>query len=179
MANESGRGLVFPVHARNVPSIQRNIMHSIIHLYTGLTALLNQAGSHIGMLGLRLLLAWEFWESGVMKYSGDNWFADIQDDFPFPLSLVPVDILWFLATWSELLGAVALVIGLGTRFFSVSLIILTLVAWVSVHAGNGYNVCDNGYKLALMYLVMFVPLLFNGAGKLSLDHWLAQRLMPR
>jgi putative oxidoreductase len=154
-------------------------MHLIIHLYTGLTSLLDQAGSHIGMLGLRLLLAREFWESGVMKYSGDNWFANIQGDFPFPLSLVPVDISWFLATLSELLGAVALVIGLGTRFFSVSLIILTLVAWTSVHAGNGYNVCDNGYKLALMYLVMFVPLVLNGAGKLSLDHWLAHRLMPR
>ncbi len=153
-------------------------MYSIVHLYTGLTDRLKQAGSYLGLLGLRLLLAWEFWESGVMKYSGDNWFADIQGDFPFPLNLVPVDISWFLATWSELLGAVALVIGLGTRFFSVSLVILTLVAWVSVHAGNGYNVCDNGYKLALMYLLMFVPLLLNGAGKLSLDHWLARRLMP-
>lgn len=152
-------------------------MHSIIHFYTALTILLDQAGSHIGMLGLRLLLAWEFRESGVTKYSGDNWFADIQGDFPFPLNLVPVDISWFLATWSELLGAVALVIGLGTRFFSVSLVILTLVAWTSVHAGNGYNVCDNGYKLALMYLVMFVPLLFSGAGKLSLDHWIAHRFM--
>lgn len=37
----------------------------------------------------------------------------------------------------------------------------------------------NGYKLALMYLVMFVPLLLNGAGKPSLDHWLSRQLMPR
>lgn len=154
-------------------------MHSIIHSYAALAALLNQTGSYLGLLGLRLLLAWEFWESGVMKYSGDNWFADIQGDFPFPLNLVPVDVSWFLATWSELLGAVALVIGLGTRFFSLSLVILTFVAWISVHAGHGYNVCDNGYKLALMYLVMFVPLLLNGAGKLSLDYWLAHRLMSR
>lgn len=152
-------------------------MNAIVHLYAGLTSLLNQAGSYVGLLGLRLLLAWEFWESGVMKFTGDNWFADIQGDFPFPFNLMPVDISWFLSTWSELLGAVALVIGLGTRFFSASLIILTLVAWVSVHAGNGYNVCDNGYKLPLMYLVMFVPLLLNGAGKLSLDHWLARRFM--
>lgn len=72
---------------------------------------------------------------------------------------------------SELIGAVALVIGLGTRFFSLSLIILTIVAWASVHAGNGY-------KLPLMYLVMFVPLLLSGPGKLSLDHyWLARRFM--
>ena len=150
-------------------------MNSIIHLYSGFSALLNRAGSYVGMLGLRLLLAWEYWESGIMKYSGDNWFAEIQSDFPFPFNQVPVDISWFLATWSELLGAVALVIGLGTRLFSGSLIILTIVAWASVHAGYGYNICDNGYKLPLMYLVMFAPLLLNGAGKLSLDHWLASR----
>lgn len=152
-------------------------MNSIIHLYAGLAARLNQAGSYLGLMGLRLLLAWEFWESGVEKFNGDNWFSDIQGDFPFPFNLVPVDISWFLSTWSELIGAVALAIGLGTRFFSLSLIILTIVAWASVHAGNGYNVCDNGYKLPLLYLVMFVPLLLSGPGKLSLDHWLARRFM--
>ncbi len=152
-------------------------MNVIVHLYAGLTARLNQAGSYVGLLGLRLLLAWEFWEAGVMKYTGENWFINIQGDFPFPFSVVPVDISWFLATWSELLGAVALLIGLGTRFFSASLIILTLVAWASVHSGNGYNVCDNGYKLPLMYLVMLVPLMLSGAGKLSLDHLLARRFI--
>jgi putative oxidoreductase len=152
-------------------------MHAIIDLYSGITTQLNRAGSYLGLLGLRLLLAWEFWEAGVMKYSSDNWFINVQDAFPFPFNLMPVDVSWMLATWTELLGAVALVMGLGTRFFSVSLIILTLVAWASVHAGNGYNVCDNGFKLPLMYLVMFVPLLLSGPGKLSLDHWLARRFM--
>ena len=152
-------------------------MNAIVTLYAGLTTRLNQAGSYVGVLGIRLLLAWEFWEAGVQKFTGENWFINVQEDFPFPFSVVPVDISWFLATWSELLGAVALVIGLGTRFFSVSLIILTIVAWASVHSGNGYNVCDNGYQLPLMYLVMFVPLLLSGPGKLSLDHWLARRFM--
>jgi len=154
-------------------------MNAAVNLYTSLTTWLNLAGSHVSLLGLRLVLAWEFREAGIMKYGGNNWFVDIQDDFPFPFSVVPVDISWFLATWSELLGAVALVIGLATRFFSLSLIILTLVAWASVHAGNGYNVCDNGYKLPVLYLVMLVPLLLSGPGKMSLDYWLARRLMMR
>ncbi|OZA28142.1 MAG: hypothetical protein B7X93_07900 [Hydrogenophilales bacterium 17-61-9] len=152
-------------------------MHAIVHFYAGLTTRLDQAGSYLGLLAIRLLLAWEFWEAGVQKFTGENWFIDIQENFPFPFNVVPVDISWFLATWSELLGAVALAIGLGTRFFSVSLIILTIVAWVSVHSGNGYNVCDNGYKLPLMYLAMLVPLLLSGPGKLSLDRWLARRFM--
>jgi putative oxidoreductase len=138
-------------------------------------ARLNNAGDYLSMLVLRLLLAYEYWESGVEKFHGDNWFAQIQEQFPFPFNVVPTDISWFLATWSELLGAIALVIGLGTRFFSVSLLILTIVAWASVHADNGYNVCSNGFKLPLMYLVMFIPLLLSGPGKLSLDHLIAKR----
>ncbi|MBI5463054.1 MAG: DoxX family protein [Gammaproteobacteria bacterium] len=137
---------------------------------------LNRIGEFLPQLGIRLLLAYEFWESGVEKYNGENWFADIHDRFPFPFDLVPVEISWFLSTWSELIGAVALVIGLGTRFFSASLVILTVVAWASVHAGLGYNVCDNGFKLPLIYLVLFMPLLFSGPGKLSIDHLLARRM---
>ena len=136
---------------------------------------LNRIGEFLPQLGLRLLLAWEFWESGLMKFNGENWFGQIQDAFPFPFNLIPVEISWFISTWIELLGAIGLVLGLGTRFFSFSLIILTLVAWYSVHAGNGYNVCNNGYQLPLMYIVMFLPLLFSGPGKLSLDAWIARR----
>ena len=137
--------------------------------------LLDDIGTWLPQLGLRLLLAYEFWQSGLEKYHGENWFEDIQDQFPFPLSLVPPDVSWHLATSFELIGPIALVLGLGTRFFSASLIILTFVAWTSVHAGNGYNVCDNGYKLPLMYVVMFLAPLFSGPGRISLDHLIRAR----
>jgi putative oxidoreductase len=143
-------------------------------LRSGLNGL-NFPGAYLSMLPLRLLLAYEFWESGVEKYQGDNWFADIQAQFPWPFSGVPADISWFLATWFELVGAVALVLGLGTRFFSLSLVILTWVAIESVHAGHGYTISEGGWKLPLMYIVMFVPLILSGPGKLSLDCWLARR----
>lgn len=155
-----------------------NPLTRLIDLTHAAFAQLDRAGAWFAPLGLRLLLAYEFWESGVEKLRGDNWFADIQDRFPFPFNLVPPEISWQIATWTELIGPVVLVLGLGTRFASVSLVILTLVAWASVHAGNGYNIVDNGYKLPLIYLVMFVPLLLSGPGKLSLDHWLGRRLRP-
>ncbi len=151
-------------------------MPPLIDLTRDLFGLLNRFGEWLAPLGLRLLLAYEFWQAGVEKLHGENWFGDIQDQFPFPFSVVPVEISWQISTWAELIGPVALVLGLGTRFASVSLIILTIVAWVSVHAGNGYNVSDNGFKLPLIYLIMFAPLLLSGPGKLSLDHWLARRL---
>ncbi|MEQ1667518.1 MAG: DoxX family protein [Sulfuriferula sp.] len=149
-----------------------NLATNFIHY---LLTQLNRIGEFLPQLGLRLLLAWEFGESGWEKLTGTNWFADIQDKFPFPFNFVPPDISWQISIWSELLGAAALVIGLGTRFFSLQLIILTIVAWMSVHAGNGYNVCANGYKLPLIYLILFLPLLFSGPGKLSVDHWLMHK----
>ena len=137
---------------------------------------LEAIGGYIPQLGLRLFLAYEFWLAGVEKYSGTNCFADIQSSFPFPFNLIAPEISWQLSTWFELIGAAALVLGLATRFFSVSLIVLTIVAWAAIHAENGYNVCDNGYKLPLMYLLMFIPLLFNGAGKASMDHFIWKRI---
>ena len=151
-------------------------MNAAINMGHRLLGGLDRTGDYLSPLGLRLLLAYEYWESGVAKFNGGNWFADIRDDFPFPFDLLPVEISWAMATWFELIGAVALVIGLGTRFFSLSLIILTVVAWASVHAGLGYNVCSNGWKLPLIYIVMFVPLLLSGPGRLSIDHWVRRSL---
>jgi putative oxidoreductase len=138
---------------------------------------LDTLGTWFGLLGLRLLLAYEFWQSGVEKFRGENWFADIQADFPFPFNHVPVDVSWFLSTWVELIGPAMLVLGLGTRFWAFSLIVLDIVAWQAVHAGNGYNVCDNGFKLPLMYLLMLIPLVLSGPGRLSFDHWIRRLLL--
>jgi putative oxidoreductase len=145
-------------------------MAGISALRRSIVSLLDNLHSVFSPLGLRLLLAYEYWDSGVMKFKGENWFGDIQDQFPFPFNLISADLNWQLATYTEMIGAIALVVGLGTRFVSFSLIVVTVIAWAAVHAGNGYNVCENGWQLPLFYLVMFVPLVLGGAGKLSLDH---------
>ena len=133
-------------------------------------------GGWLSLLAIRLLLAWEFWGAGIRKLNGDNWFEGIVDDFPFPFNVLPVAVSWFIATWTEILGAIALTIGLATRFWVVGLIILDIVAIISVHAEHGYNVGDNGYKLPLIYLIMLIPLLLQGPGKLSVDHAFASRV---
>jgi len=156
-----------------------------------LTNTLERNGSYLAMVGLRIILAWEFFEAGLMKLQGSNWFVHIMDDFPFPFNVVPTEISWTLATYSELIGGVAILLGLGTRFFSFSLIILTIVATAAVHWPGewntfsellqGYSISDNGfgnYKLPVIYLAMFLPLLFLGPGRLSLDH-LINRYLSR
>jgi len=152
-------------------------MDKIVDLIDSIIDKLNVVGEFLPQLAIRALIAYEFFEAGVEKLKGENWFAQIQGEFPFPFNLVPVDISWFMATWSEILGSVAILVGFATRFSALSLIILDLVAWYSVHAGSGYNVCSNGFKLPLMYLVLLLPLLFMGPGKASLDHFIARKYL--
>lgn len=150
-------------------------------LLEGVLKALNWIGTFFPQFVVRALLAWEFWESGLEKYHGENWFT--QDRFLFPFSVVPVEASWFMATWFELVGAILLLIGLGTRFVSVTLIILTIVAIHAVHWPaewntfaellQGYSISKTefgNYKLPLIYLVLFTVPLFVGPGKLSLDH---------
>ncbi len=152
------------------------IMTPAVATFDRLRMLANRAGEWVGMLGIRLILAYEFgYYSGLGKVNGENWFSEIKGDFPFPFNVVPVEFSWFLATWSEVLGGIALALGLATRFFSVTLFIFTGVAWAAVHAGNGYNVCSNGYTLPLMFMIMLIPLILSGPGKLSIDYLLLKR----
>ncbi len=161
-----------------------------IHFYDDLTARLRASGDHVWPLFLRLILAWEFWESGITKLNGENWFADIpwadwQKGFPFPFDRLSVDLNWTLATWGELGFAVLLVLGLFTRFAAFALIVVTAVATAAVHwpahwdnlgqLWDGYVITPDGagnFKLPLLFMVMLLPLVFYGAGKFSLDRLL-------
>ncbi len=163
---------------------------AIFNFYDNLTSRLRASGDYVWPLVLRLIMAWEFWESGLTKLHGENWFADIpwadwQKGFPLPFDQIPVDLNWFLATWSELVFAVMLLLGLFTRFAAISLIVVTVVATAAVHwpaewnnlaeLWSGYVITSKGagnFKLPLLFVVMLLPLVFNGGGKFSLDHLL-------
>ncbi|HKE49146.1 MAG TPA: DoxX family protein [Rhodanobacteraceae bacterium] len=160
---------------------------SPLDIWTQLTARLDGAGQSIPPLVLRLIMGWEFWESGLEKLHGDNWFADIQSRFPFPFDVIPPGLSWGLSTWFELIGAVMLWIGLGTRLFAFVLLFLTFVATAAVHwpsmltmwsdLAKGYAITDMGhgnFKLPLLFAVMLLPLIFSGGGRISVDALLAR-----
>jgi putative oxidoreductase len=166
-------------------------LQSFATLWRLTTARLEGLGAWLAPLGLRLIMAWEFGEAGFEKLRGSNWFGHVQDNFPFPFSVVSTDVSWFMATWFEILGAFALALGLFTRFFAFSLLILTFVATAAVHwpdswstlgeLWQGYAITDKGagnFKLPLLFALMLFALVLNGAGKLSLDHLLGRRLLP-
>ena len=152
-------------------------------------ALLDAVGHWLAPLSLRLLLGWEFLESGLVKYDGENWFDEVQSRFFFPFDVLPTAWSWQMATWFEIVGGIALVLGIGTRFFAASLAVLTVVAigavhWPEMWTGfgdllKGYVLTDGGYgnfKLPVIFLAMLLPLVLSGPGRLSMDAWIRRRL---
>jgi uncharacterized membrane protein YphA (DoxX/SURF4 family) len=93
----------------------------------------------LGPLALRLYLVPVFWVAGTNKLGGmDNviaWFgnADWGLGLPFPALMA------WLAVSTEILGAVALLLGLATRWFCIPLMIQMIVAATSVHWHNGWQ----------------------------------------
>lgn len=171
----------------------------------------------LGPLALRLYLVPVFWVAGSNKLAGIDgviaWFGDGLG-LPFPA------IMAWLATGAEILGAIALLLGLAMRWFCIPLMTTMLVAAFQVHLKNGWQaiadpqspfppadidgamqrldkarellrehghydwltetgnfvISNNGVEWAITYFVMLLALFFVGAGKLSLDHLVANRL---
>ena len=166
----------------------RNHWNSIVNI-------LETAGGWVALLPIRLLMAYEFGSAGLKKLNasetlwGDvpSWFANSLENFPFPISLFSPSFNWFMVTWVEILGGLALLLGLFTRFWAFGLVVVTWVAILGVHwpddysglaeLWKGYAVTNKGFgnfRIPLLFLVMLLPLVFKGAGKLSVDHALAK-----
>ena len=166
-------------------------MQALLDLRRSIVGILDATGQWLALLLIRLLMAWEFGRAGFMKLNGTNWFGNVKDNFPFPFNVVPVEISWFLATWFEILGAIGLVLGLFTRFWAFSLVILTIVAIAGVHWPESYGSfaelwesysvskksdAHGNFRIPLLFIAMLLPLVFVGAGRLSLDNILAKKL---
>lgn len=95
-------------------------------------------------LALRLYLAPVFWMAGTTKLgsmeSTIEWFgnADWGLGLPFPALLA------WLATLTELFGAVLLVFGIAVRWISIPLMFTMIVAMVTVHWQNGWLAIAEG-----------------------------------
>ena len=85
---------------------------------------------------LRLILAPVLIGAGWEKITGDNWFSP--ELLPFPFNVIPVELSWFLASWTEFIGGICLLLGLATRLWAIPLAVTMLVAAGSVHWDNGW-----------------------------------------
>lgn len=115
-----------------------NLVDTYNRLHDGLFGRLG-ALDGLGPLALRLYLVPVFWVAGTNKTSGiDNvieWFGNPEWGLglPFPTLMA------YLAAYTEVIGALLLLIGFAVRWISVPLMITMLVAIFAVHWDNGWQ----------------------------------------
>jgi len=96
-------------------------------------------------LAFRLYLVPVFWTAGVRKLAGiENtieWFGNPD----WGLGLPAPALLAYLAAYTEVFGALLLLIGLATRWISIPLMVTMLVAIFAVHWEHGWAaIADSG-----------------------------------
>ncbi len=115
----------------------RGALLSLTGLYDRLTGIFSHFDGLASLL-LRLILGPVLIIAGLEKLNGENWFGFQQDAFPFPFNVLPPELSWFLASWTEFLGGILLLIGLGTRIVAIPLAVTMFVAAWAVHLDNGW-----------------------------------------
>ena len=82
----------------------------------------------------------------------------------------------YLVIFLETIGALAIILGLFTRFFAVALCIESLVIAFLVQWPNCYSASHNGYEMVLSWAIIYLALALRGGGPWSLDHKLGREL---
>jgi len=109
-------------------------------IFCRLQAMLNsfRALDFLAPLAMRLYLAPVFLMAGLNKHNSLEdtaaWFGNPD----WGLGLPAPELMAYLATYTELLGGVMLIIGLGVRWVSIPLMVTMLVAAFAVHWENGW-----------------------------------------
>jgi putative oxidoreductase len=138
--------------------------------------------SLIALLG-RFSIAAVFWKSGQTKIEGfmlDLVGGEFQFGWPrlaestiplfqeeYNLPLVPPEIAAYAAATAEHVFPALLLIGLGTRFSALALLVMTFTIQVFVY--------PSAYPMHGVWATVLLYLLARGPGKYSVDHWLELR----
>ncbi|MCK9454993.1 DoxX family protein [Sulfurimonas sp.] len=126
---------------------------------------LSEYGKSLSLLFARVAVAYGFYEPAMMKWSDigsvAQWFGSM--GIPFPTLNA------YMAASAEIMGVILLTLGLLTRFISLPLIVVMIVAIVTVHLPHGFSAGENGFEIPLYYMLFLLIFVANGAGKFSLD----------
>jgi len=120
----------------------------------------------LALLLIRLSLGATFIFHGWMKVS------DIDSTITMFSTMGIGTMLTYIAAYTEFLGGIAILVGIITRFASIGLSILMIVAISIIHFKNGFNMMNQGYEYQLLILVTTIAIGLMGPGKYSLhDSW--------
>lgn len=138
--------------------------------------------SLIALIG-RVAIAGVFWKSGQTKIEGlaiDIFAGQFQLGWPrlsasvvdlfrdeYALPVLPPDLAATLAATGEHILPLLLLIGLGTRFAALGLLVMTLVIQLLIYPA--------AWPTHGVWAAVLLWLMARGPGVVSIDHWLARR----
>lgn len=129
---------------------------------------------------LRVVVGLAFFYHGYVKVF--NMGMEGVTGFFTSVGIPAANLFAFLVAYGELLGGIALMLGLLSHWVAKANILIMAGAIFFVHYGveggwfNGYG-AEGGYEYALLLLVVNVYILTMGSGKYSLDEKLLKKHM--
>lgn len=141
---------------------------TILSLYRIWLKVLEQL-QHIFLLAIRLLWGWSFVQTGSGKFTHlertVNFFTSLNIPFPEANAII--------ASGTELVGGICLILGLGSRIVTVPLLFTMMIAYSTAHREELLNVFNDpdAFMSAPPFLFAYavIIVLLFGAGKYSLD----------
>lgn len=128
----------------------------------------------IGILIARLVLGVIFLAHGLQKFN--SWgYEGTKAGFE-GMGVPAPAVSAFVATWIEILGGLALILGVLVPVFGVLLFLLMLGAFFIVHVENGIYVGDGGFELVAALGAGALLLAAVGAGAFGVDRFLARKV---
>lgn len=120
----------------------------------------------VGPLVTRVVVGIIFLVHGLQKVGmGVGGTAGFLESLGLPFATV----LAVLLIIGEVVGGVALILGVMTRFWAAVGVIISLVALFSVHFAKGFLASNGGYEFILLIGAVMLSLVVMGAGKYSVD----------
>ena len=126
--------------------------------------------SPLFLLGLRVYVANVFFKSGLTKIQDfSSTVALFENEYKVPI--ISPTLAALSGTAAELILPALLVAGLASRPTALALFVFNIVAVVSYP-----DISESGIKDHVLWGTMILVVVFFGAGRLSIDHWLKSRL---
>jgi putative oxidoreductase len=145
---------------------------SLVHLVEKANRLVQAiAAPSIAQLALRLALAVPFWRSGILKWDGFFRLSEtavtlFSDEFMLHLPGGPYHFpapaaTAFLSGSGEILFPILLVLGLGTRFAALGLLVMTVIVQLTE---------PDGWPVHITWAAMALAIMCWGPGRFAIDH---------
>lgn len=129
-----------------------------------------RGSNNLASLLLRLYLAPIFWMAGLSKFNSFENIVDWFGNSEWGLGLPAPWLMAFLATATELGGAILLTLGLFTRLISIPLIVTMLVAITHVHWENGWQAIADAHAPFANEQVLAAPEKLERARSILQEH---------